>query len=131
MLTTILVSLGGGAIIGKLADRLMTKSDRENDEARKLRIELRAEVDRLTGRVQALEGRVETLTGERDTHRQAAGMAAGEVKLLRTQIESLEKENVELMNERDAALTECERLRGRVVHYEQSERNGRGEKLSG
>lgn len=104
ILATLMTLAGGGAagaIVRDVVQRLLARPDRERDDAKTLRDELRGEVERMQKRIDSLEGRVENLTQERDQHRQQAIVAVGELQVAKAQIAGLERALAEVRAERD------------------------------
>ena len=104
ILATLMTLAGGGAagaVVRDVVQRVLARPDRERDDAKTLRDELRGELTRVQGRLVALEEKVEELTRERDQHRQQALVAVGELQVAKAQIAGLERALAEVRAERD------------------------------
>ena len=112
---TIATTLGAGALLAKIADRILTKPDRELDAATKLREELRGDIRRMSERIAVLETKVSEITAERDTHRATALVREAERDIARKHVAELEADNALLREEGDALRAENESLRAEIV----------------
>lgn len=111
-LPTVATALGLGALLSKLADRVLTRTDRERAHDKSIRDELRSEMTAMRERIAVLESRVSDLTRERDEHRANVLVREAERDAARARVAHLEEAVAELREENLALAAENQRLRG-------------------
>lgn len=110
-ITTVATALGLGALLSKLADRVLTRPDRDREHDKTIRDELRAEMTTMRERIAVLESRVSDITRERDEHRANVLVREAERDAARARVVHLEEVVAELREENSELTTELARAR--------------------